>query len=127
MSERRRVASGSPFEDRFGFCRALRVGERVLVSGTAPVWDDGHVEPDPAAQMRRCLQIASVALESMGADLADVVRTRMFLVDPADGDAVGAVHGEVFGEHRPTATMVVVAALLDTRWKVEIEVEAVLG
>lgn len=127
MSERRRVASGSPFEDRFAFCRALRTGNRVLVSGTAPVWEDGHVDPDPAAQARRCLEIVSGALDGLGASLVDVVRTRIFLVDPSDGDAVGSVHAEYFAEHRPAATMVVVAALLDPRWKVEIEAEAVLG
>ncbi|HZV50062.1 MAG TPA: RidA family protein [Candidatus Dormibacteraeota bacterium] len=124
---RRRVTSGSPFEERIGFCRALRVGDRVLVAGTAPIWPHGEVDPDPGAQARRCFEIIARSLRELGADLADVVRTRMFLVDAADAEAVGAVHGEVFGSHRPVATMVVVAGLLDPRWRVEVEAEAVLA
>src|SRR4051794_16891044 len=125
--ERRRVSSGSPFEPSIGFSRAVRVGERVLVAGTAPVWPDGEVDPDVAVQARRCIEIVEAALTQAGASLADVVRTRVFLVDPADADAVSRVHGEAFGEIRPAATMVVVAALLDPRWRVEIEAEAVVG
>ena len=125
--ERRRVSSGSPFEPVIGFSRAIRVGERVLVSGTAPIWADGSVDLDPAAQMRRCLEIVATALDEAGSSLEDVVRTRTYLVDAADGDAVGRVHGEVFGRVRPASTMIVVAGLLDPRWKVEIEVEALIG
>ena len=124
---RRRIASGSPFEPTIGFSRALRVGERVLVSGTAPIGEDRSVDPDPGAQMRRCLQIALAALAEAGGGPGDVVRTRTYLVDRADAEAVGAVHGEVFGAIRPASTMIVVAALLDPRWKVEIELEAELG
>lgn len=124
MTEFRRVQSGSPFEEIIGFCRAIRVGERVLVAGTAPVWPSGEVDPDPAVQTRRCLEIIAGALTSLDASLAQVVRTRIFLIDPADAEAVGAVHGEVFGANRPAATMVVVAGLLDPRWRVEIEAEA---
>jgi enamine deaminase RidA (YjgF/YER057c/UK114 family) len=124
--ERQRVSSGSPFEPTIGFSRALRVGDRVLVSGTAPIGADGRVDPDAAAQMRRCLQIVEAALAEAGATLADVVRTRTYLVDAADGKAVGGVHGEVFGGIRPASTMIVVAGLLDPRWKVEIEVEALI-
>ena len=120
------MSSGSPFEPTIGFSRAVRVGDRVLVSGTAPVWPDGSCPDDPAVQARRCIEIIEVALREAGASLADVVRTRMFLTDASDGDAVGRVHGEAFGETRPAATMVVVAGLLDPRWKVEIEAEAVL-
>ncbi len=83
-----RVQSGSPFEDRIGFCRALRAGSRVLVSGTAPVWPDGHVDPDPAVQARRCLEIIGGALVELGAGLADVVRTRIYLIDAADAQPV---------------------------------------
>jgi enamine deaminase RidA (YjgF/YER057c/UK114 family) len=125
--ERRRVSSGSPYEPVIGFSRAVRVGDRVLVSGTAPIWDDGSIDPDPAAQMRRCLEIVTAALDEAGATMADVVRTRTYLVDGADGEAVGAVHGEVFGHVRPASTMIVVAGLLDPRWKVEVEVEAIVG
>ena len=126
MSERRRVSSGSPFEPTIGFSRAVRVGNRVLVSGTAPVWPDGSCDPDPATQTRRCLEIVLAAMAEAGAGAGDVVRTRMFLTDPSDVDAISSVHGEVFGDVRPAATMVVVAALIDPRWKVEIEVEAVV-
>ena len=124
--EIRRVASGSPFEGTIGFSRALRKGDRVLVSGTGPVWPDGSCEPDAGAQARRCLEIVAAALAEAGASLEQVVRTRMFIVDTADADAVGAAHGKVLGEVRPAATMIVVAALLDPRWKVEIEAEAQL-
>ena len=127
MDSRRRVSSGSPFEPTIGFARAVRVGDRVIVSGTAPVFADGSCPDDAALQARRCLAIVEAALTEAGAELRDVVRTRMFLVDPADAAAVGAVHGEVFGATRPAATMVAVAALLDPRWKVEIEAEAVVA
>ena len=122
---RRRVSSGSPFEDRFGFSRAVAVGDRVFVAGTAPIWPDGSVDPDPAGQMARCLQIALGALAEVGATPEHVVRTRIYLTDADDAAAVGRVHGEVFGAIRPVATMVVVAGLLDSRWKVEVELEAV--
>ncbi len=125
--ERRRVSSGSPYEPVIGFSRAIRVGDRVLVSGTAPIRPDGAVDEDPATQMRRCLEIVSAALAEAGAALTDVVRTRTYLMDAADAEAVGGVHGEVFGDVRPASTMVVVAGLLDPRWKVEIEVEALVG
>jgi enamine deaminase RidA (YjgF/YER057c/UK114 family) len=127
MAEQRRAASGSPFEQRYGFARAVRAGDRVVVSGTAPVWPDGGCDPDPAAQARRCCEIIVAALEELGATAADVVRTRMFVTDAGIADAVGAVHGEFFGIATPAATMVVVAALLDPRWLVEIEAEAELG
>jgi enamine deaminase RidA (YjgF/YER057c/UK114 family) len=121
------VSSGSPFEPTIGFSRAVRVGERVVVSGTAPVSPDGTCPDDAETQARRCLEIILAALAEAGAGREHVVRTRMFLTDAADADAVGRVHGEVFGDIRPAATMVVVAALLDPRWKVEIEAEAVLS
>ena len=121
-----RVSSGSPFEPTIGFSRAVRAGDRVLVSGTAPVWPDGAVDPDVAVQMRRCLEIVLDALGSLGAGRGDVVRTRIYLTDPQDWPEVGRVHGEVFGDIRPAATMVAVAALLDPRWKVEMEAEAVI-
>ncbi len=127
MSPRTRIASGSPFEPTIGFSRAVRVGDRVLVSGTAPVFPDGSCPDDAAAQARRCFAIIEEALTTAGAALTDVVRTRMLLTDVADADAVGAVHGEVFRDVRPAATMVAVAALLDPRWRVEIEAEAVVA
>jgi enamine deaminase RidA (YjgF/YER057c/UK114 family) len=124
---RQRVSSGSPFEATIGFCRALRVGDRVLVSGTAPIWPDGSCDPSAEVQARRCFEIILAAMGELGAEAHDVVRTRMYLTDRADADAVGRAHGAVFGTVRPTATMVVVAGLLDPRWKVEIEAEAQLA
>lgn len=125
--ERRRVFSASPFEATIGFCRALRMGERVVVSGTAPVWPDGRCDPEAAPQARRCFEIIEAALGELGASLADVVRTRTYLTSPADAADVGGVHGATFAGAPPAATMVVVAALLDPRWRVEIEVEAIVG
>lgn len=127
MAGRERVGSGSPFEATIGFSRAVRVADRVVVSGTAPIWPDGSCAADAASQARRCLEIIGAALSDLGSSLADVVRTRMFLTSAADADAVAAVHGEVFGDVRPASTMVVVAGLLDPRWRVEIEAEAVAG
>jgi enamine deaminase RidA (YjgF/YER057c/UK114 family) len=126
MAERQRVSSGSPYEPTIGFSRALRVGDRVLVAGTAPIWPDGSCDPDPGIQARRCFEIMLDALGQAGAEARHVVRTRMFLTDAAYAEAVGAAHGEVFADVRPVATMVVVAGLLDQRWKVEIEAEAIL-
>ena len=125
--DRQRISSGSPFEPTIGFSRAVRVGSHVFVSGTAPVWPDGSCDPDPAVQARRCLEIVLAALGEAGASAGDVVRTRMFLVDVADAQAVGTVHGEVFGTIRPASTMVAVSALLDPRWKVEIEADAIVA
>jgi enamine deaminase RidA (YjgF/YER057c/UK114 family) len=126
-TQRRMVASGSPYEPVIGFSRAVRVGDRVLVSGTAPIWPDGSCDPDPEAQAARCLEIILAALVEAGAGPEHVVRTRMYLLDPADWEAVGRAHGAVFADVRPASTMVVVAALLDPRWRVEIEAEALLA
>jgi enamine deaminase RidA (YjgF/YER057c/UK114 family) len=123
---RQRVRSGSPFEPRIGFSRAVRVGDRVLVSGTAPVFPDGDCPDDAGVQAQRCFAIIGAALREAGARPDQVVRTRMYLTDPADADRVGEAHREAFGEAAPAATMVVVAALLDPRWRVEIEAEAQL-
>jgi enamine deaminase RidA (YjgF/YER057c/UK114 family) len=126
MTERQRVASGSPYEPTIGFCRAMRVGDRVLVAGTAPIWPDGSCDPDPQVQARRCFEIILEAMRQLGGEARHLVRTRMFLTDASYAEAVGAAHGEVFAEVRPVATMVVIAGLLDPRWKVEIEAEAIL-
>ncbi|HEX4754791.1 MAG TPA: RidA family protein [Candidatus Dormibacteraeota bacterium] len=124
MRERRHISSGSPFEKQIGFSRAVAVDEHVAVSGTAPVWPDGSCDPDAQIQARRCLEIIGRALQDAGSSLEQVVRTRMYLVDAADADAVGRAHAEVFRHSRPASTMVVVSALLDPRWKVEIEADA---
>jgi len=126
VTERRRIGSGGAYENRFGYSRAIRVGDCVLVSGTAPVWPDGSCDPDPGAQARRCLEIIVAALREAGAGPEHVVRTRMYVTSTAVGDAVGEAHGEVFGAARPVSTMVVIAGLLDPRWHVEIEAEAIL-
>ncbi len=123
---RQTISSGSPFEAEFGFSRAIRVGDRVLVAGTAPIWPDDFVDPDPKVQTKRCLEIMLAAVAEAGGSPQDVVRTRMFITDASHAGAVGEAHGEVFLDIRPAATMVVVDGLLDERWKVEMELEAVL-
>jgi enamine deaminase RidA (YjgF/YER057c/UK114 family) len=126
VSDRQRISSGSRYETTIGFSRALRVGRNVFVSGTAPIWPDGSCDPDPEVQARRCLEIILEALAQAGASASHVVRTRMFLTDPSYADAVSRAHGAVFGQIRPAATMVVIVGMLDPRWKVEIEAEAVM-
>jgi enamine deaminase RidA (YjgF/YER057c/UK114 family) len=125
--ERTRVHSGSEYEDSIGFSRAIRIGSRCLVSGTAPIWPDGSCRNDAKAQTLRCFEIIGGALAELGASLDDVVRTRIYLVDPSDADKVGHAHAQALGEARPAATMVIVAGLLDSRWLVEIEAEAEIG
>jgi enamine deaminase RidA (YjgF/YER057c/UK114 family) len=127
MAARKLVSSGSPFEQTIGFSRAVLAGDRVIVSGTAPIWPDGSCPDDALAQARRCFEIVGQALSELGASFSDVVRTRMFITSPAHAEAVGTAHAERFASTRPAATMVVVAGLLDPRWKVEVEVEAVTG
>jgi enamine deaminase RidA (YjgF/YER057c/UK114 family) len=120
------ISSGSPYEPEVGFSRAVRVGDRVIVAGTAPIWPDDFVDPDPKVQTRRCLEIMLTALDEAGGRPDHVVRTRMFITDSSYAGPVGEAHGEVFSEIRPAATMVVVGGLLDERWKIEMEIEAVL-
>jgi enamine deaminase RidA (YjgF/YER057c/UK114 family) len=127
VSGRQHFSSGSPYEPRIGISRAVRVGNRVLVSGTAPIWPDGSCDPDPEVQARRCFEIILAALAEAGAGPEHVVRTRMFLTSAGDGDAIAAAHADVFGDVRPVSTMVVVEGFLDPRWRVEIEAEAILG
>jgi enamine deaminase RidA (YjgF/YER057c/UK114 family) len=122
-SMRQNIPGTSPFEPVIGFSRAVRVGQTVHVSGTGPV---GAEPTDAATQTRHTLKIIRTALEKAGAELKDVVRTRMYLTHVEDWEAVGRVHGEFFGSIRPAATMVVVAALLNPSWRVEIEAEAVI-
>lgn len=124
MTERRRISSGSPWEPRIGFSRAVRVGDRVWSAGTGPVWRDGSCDDDPEVQARRCFEIAMLALGKAGAATRHVVRTRMYITDAADQEAVGRAHRAMFGAVRPAATMVVVAGLVDERWKIEVEVDA---
>ncbi|WP_417320536.1 RidA family protein [Erythrobacter aureus] len=124
---RRRAFTGSPYEARFGFARAVRVGNRIIVAGTGPVEEDGSsTTGDAAAQAERCCVLILRAIEELGGSAMDVVRTRMLLTDPADQDAVGAVHARFFGDAKPAATMAGVAWLCRPEWKVEIEAEAIL-
>ena len=121
------VSGHSPYESKYGFSRAVRVGNTVYVAGTGPVDPDGMtISPnDPAAQTQACLDIIKSALKQAGADLSHVVRTRLYITDQSFADAVGEVHGRVFANVRPAATMVV-AGLLRNDWTVEIEAEAVI-
>lgn len=122
------TSSGSPYEAEYGFSRAVRVGDRIIVAGTGPVEPDGSTTPgDAAEQARRCCEIIIEAIVALGGSAEDVVRTRMLLTDPADQDSVGAVHARYFSAARPAATMAGVAWLCRPEWKVEIEAEAVLG
>jgi enamine deaminase RidA (YjgF/YER057c/UK114 family) len=124
---RTRTTSGSPFEATFGFARAVRDGNRIIVAGTGPVEPDGSTTSGGAAeQAARCCTIIIAAIGELGGTAADVVRTRMLLTDPADQDAVGAVHARFFGAARPAATMAGVAWLCRPEWRVEIEAEAVV-
>ena len=117
------VVSASPYEPAYGFSRAVRIHDRTWVSGTAPI--DGDEVPESARdQMLLCGRIIAEALEQADASIDDVVRTRMYIVDPADADEIGRAHREIFAEAMPAATMVMVAGLLDPRWKVEVEAEA---
>jgi enamine deaminase RidA (YjgF/YER057c/UK114 family) len=126
--ERRLISSGSPFEPVVGFSRAVVAGNEVFVSGTAPVMPDGSDPPAHAyGQALRCFEIILAALAEAGARPEDVVRTRMYLVRAGDWEEVARAHAEIFREVRPAATAVVVAALLDPRWLVEIEADALLG
>ena len=127
QSARQNISSGSPYEPTIGFSRAVRVGDRVVVSGTAPIWPDGSCDPDPAEQARRCIKIILEALREAGAAREHVIRTRTYRTSADDAEVIGAVHGEFFGDVRPASTMVVVAGLLDPRWRVEFEAEAVIG
>jgi enamine deaminase RidA (YjgF/YER057c/UK114 family) len=125
--ERRLIPGQSPYEPIVGYSRAVVAGDRVHVSGTAPIEPDGSPPPAEAyEQARLCLAIIAGALEQAGSSLAEVVRTRVYLTDAALWGEVARAHGEVFGEIRPANTTVV-ASLLDPAWKVEIEVEAVVG
>ena len=125
MAERRRIFSGAELEGRYGYARAVIAGDRVIVSGTAPIWPDGDCDADPGVQARRCLEIIETALKEADAGLGDVVLTRMFVTDASFREAVGAEHARCFAANPPATSMVVVAGLLDERWKVEIEAEAI--
>lgn len=127
-SRRRHHSSASPFEPVYGYSRAVRVGDRIDVAGCAPIEADGSsTAGDAGVQAARCLTIIGEALIALGGGFGDVVRTRMYITDPADADLVGRAHGRVFGDIRPASTMLVIPALIRPEWKVEIEAEAIVG
>lgn len=125
---RRLISSGSPYEPRVGISRAVRVGNVIAVSGTAPLDPEGRTVAmgNPGAQARRCLEIIASALEKAGASLQQVVRTRTLLVRIEDWEAVAAVHGEFFGQIRPANTVMQVTRFIDPDWLVEFEADAVV-
>lgn len=126
--ERQRVTTGTEWEPRVGYSRAVRVGDRILVSGTTATDDDGDpVAPgDPEAQTRRALEIVVDDIEEAGGAREDVVRTRMYVTDADDWEAIGEVHGEFFSDVRPAATLVEVSSLVEPEYLVEVEAEAVV-
>lgn len=125
---RKLISSGSPYEPRIGISRAVRVGNVIAVSGTAPLGADGRTVGvgDVAAQARRCLEIITTALEQAGASLRQVVRTRTLLVRIEDWQSVAAVHGEFFGEIRPANTIMQVSRFIDPDWLIEFEADAIV-
>jgi enamine deaminase RidA (YjgF/YER057c/UK114 family) len=124
---RRRVASGSPYEPVIGFSRAAVAGHHVAVAATAPIMPDGGEPPaDAYRQTKRCLEIIVAALEEAGSSVKDVIRTRCYLMVAEDWKEVGRAHGEVFSEVRPASAMIVVTGFIDPRWRVEIEADAIL-
>jgi len=128
VSEDKRYYSGAPWEKRVGYCRALRVGDRVFVTGTAPVSQGGGVAcaGDPYGQALRCFEIIREALRGVDAEMEHVVRTRMFVTDIEQWEEFGRAHGEVFSEHHPATTMVEVSRLIEPEMMIEIEADAVV-
>lgn len=124
---RQRISSGGPWEERVLYSRAVRVDDRVWVAGSTGTQPDGSIAPDAGAQARAALATIADALKAAGATLDDVVMARIYLVDVADFDAVAAVLREHLGPARPAMVAVGVAALIDPRMRVEIEVQAVIG
>lgn len=128
-NNRKRISSGSPYEKTVGICRAIRVGDRILVSGTAPMTDDGSSAAvgDAYGQAKRCLEIIEKAITEAGGSISDVVRTRMFMTDIKYGTDVSRAHGEYFSDIRPVSTIVIVKGFMRDEWMVEIEAEAIVS
>jgi enamine deaminase RidA (YjgF/YER057c/UK114 family) len=129
MSKRQNISTGAPWESIVGYCRAVRVGAHVAVSGTAPVGANGEVVGvgDAYLQAKRCIEIIEQALKDAGSGLGEVVRTRMFVTDISQWEAIGRAHGEAFGDIRPATAMVEVSQLIDPDMLVEIEADAIIG
>jgi enamine deaminase RidA (YjgF/YER057c/UK114 family) len=127
--KRQRVQSGAPWEDRVGYCRAIRAGDHVYVTGTVAVEPDGtpHAPNDAYRQAKRALEIIEAAIDELGARREHVVRTRIFVTDIARWQEFGRAHAEFFGEHRPATTMVEIRRLISDDFLVEIEADAVVG
>jgi len=123
---RQNISSGAKWEPLVGYSRAVRIGNTIAVSGTVGVAADGSIPPDAYQQARRALEIIAIALQSAGAAMTDVIRTRMFLTDMKYFQDVARAHGEVFGTIRPATSAVAVAALVDPAFLVEIEADAVI-
>jgi enamine deaminase RidA (YjgF/YER057c/UK114 family) len=123
---RQHVLSGSPYESRLGFARAVRIGPLISIGGTAPLGPDGKTvaRGDASAQVQRCFEIIQAALEGLGAHLSDVMRTRILLTDIEDWERVGQVHGNFFKHIQPVTTVMQVARFIDPDWLVEVEVDA---
>ena len=126
--DRRRAFTGAPWEKQVGYCRALRAGDRIFVTGTAPVAEGGgvHAPGDGYAQARRCFEIMAAALSELGAEMAHVCRTRMFVTDISRWEEYGRAHREVFGEFPPATTMVEVRSLIDPEMLIEVEADAIV-
>jgi len=125
---RQNISSGSPFEKPIGFSRAVRIGNRIVVSGTAPIAPDGTTAHpgDMYYQTLRCLDIIREAIEAAGGSLADVIRTRVYLTDAERWQDAASAHGKIFGDIRPACSFVEVSRLIDPEWLVEIEAECVV-
>jgi len=125
--EFQRTFSGAPWEARVGYCRALRAGNLIVVTGTAPVAEDGccFAPGDAYAQTRRCFEIIERALHDLGADMDCVIRTRMFVTDISRWQEYGRAHGEFFAAHPPATSMIEVKSLIDPQMLIEIEADAI--
>lgn len=126
MSERTNLSSGAPWEAHVGYSRAVRIGNTIEVSGTAPVKDGQTMEGTPYEQAVRCLEIIQESLEKLGSGMKDVIRTRMFVTDISEWEAFGRAHGEFFKDINPATSMVEVSKLIDERMLIEIEATAIV-
>ena len=129
QQNRQLISTGSPYEPKVGISRAVRSGQIIAVTGTAPLGPDGKTVAigDPAAQARRCLEIIQAAIEGLGGKMSDVIRTRILLTRIEDWEKVALVHGEFFTDIRPANTIMQVVRFIDVAWLVEIEADAVIG